>query len=161
MDNTLDQRILGLIKKYMEKLTQKKVLTSMEEVVANTNETNLVAAPVVAELNNKLGDCSFETKEDGAYVKYTLPGGADPVLKKLGSEKIRVDITVGNQVTIGQGSNNPNSMDSRTFSFTVDIENGKASIQPLGDIAQRQNGIWGTSVCTVSWVKGYSAKVIS
>lgn len=36
------------------------------------------------ELNNKLDGCEFEIKEDGAYVKYTLPGGADPVLKKLG-----------------------------------------------------------------------------
>lgn len=47
---TLDQRILELLKKYMEKLKHKKVLTSREEIEANTNETNLVAAPVVAEL---------------------------------------------------------------------------------------------------------------
>lgn len=51
---TLDQKILELVKKYMGKLAQKKVLTSMEEVEANTNETNLVGAPVVAELNNNL-----------------------------------------------------------------------------------------------------------
>jgi len=51
---TLDKRILEMIKSYMGKLVPKKVLTTMEEVEANTNETNLAAAKVVAELNNKL-----------------------------------------------------------------------------------------------------------
>lgn len=81
MANTLDQRILGLIKKYMEKLVQKKVLTSMEEVEANTNGTNLVAAPVVAELNNKLG--GFQPIVDPSTGKITAyktdVGGADTV----------------------------------------------------------------------------------
>lgn len=81
MANTLDQRILELIKKYMEKLTQKKVLTSMEEVEANTNETNLVAAPVVAELNNNLGNCRFEQEGEDFFIV-----GADSVRKKLGSK---------------------------------------------------------------------------
>ena len=52
--SSLDNRILELLKEYMGKLFHKKVLTSMEEVEANTNENNLVAAPVIAELNNKL-----------------------------------------------------------------------------------------------------------
>ena len=51
---TLDKRILDIMKRYMGMLVSKKVLTTMEEVEANTNETNLVAAPVVAELNDKL-----------------------------------------------------------------------------------------------------------
>ena len=36
-------------------------------------------------LNSDLDGCSFDVKEDGAYIIYTPPGGADPVSKKLGS----------------------------------------------------------------------------
>lgn len=79
MANTLDQRILALIKKYMEKLTQKKVLTSMEEVEANTNETNLVAAPVVAELNNKLAGFEPVLNDSGEITGYKTDRGADTV----------------------------------------------------------------------------------
>lgn len=79
-DQTLDKRILNLIKGYMSKLSFKKVLTSMEEVEANTNETNLVGAPVIAELNNKLSGCSFEQEGTDFYIT-----GADAVRKKLGS----------------------------------------------------------------------------
>lgn len=79
MANTLDQRILGLIKKYMEKLVQKKVLTSMEEVEANTNGTNLVAAPVVAELNNKLSGFEPICDSTGKITGYKTAGGADTV----------------------------------------------------------------------------------
>ncbi len=76
---TLDQRVLNLIKKYMEKLFQKKVLTSMEEVAANTNETNLVAAPVVAELNDKLaGQPEWIMDATGKITGYKT-GGADTV----------------------------------------------------------------------------------
>lgn len=38
-------------------------------------------------LNDNLSGCSFDVKEDGAYITYTLPGGADPVRKKLDSGK--------------------------------------------------------------------------
>lgn len=76
---TLDQRVLNLIKKYMEKLFQKKVLTSMEEVAANTNETNLVAAPVVAELNDKLKGFEPVCDSFGKITGYKTAGGADTV----------------------------------------------------------------------------------
>ena len=36
-------------------------------------------------LYSDLDNCSFERREDGAYITYTPPGGADPVSKKLGS----------------------------------------------------------------------------
>ncbi|MFG6336304.1 MAG: hypothetical protein K1W20_12705, partial [Lachnospiraceae bacterium] len=71
---TLDQRVLNLIKKYMEKLFQKKVLTSMEEVAANTNETNLVAAPVVAELNDKLKGFEPVCDSSGKITGYKTAG---------------------------------------------------------------------------------------
>lgn len=36
------------------------------------------------DFTQRLDGCTFEIKEDGAYVKYTPFGGADAVLKKLG-----------------------------------------------------------------------------
>lgn len=37
------------------------------------------------DINSDLDGCSFERREDGAYITYTPPGGADSVIKKLGS----------------------------------------------------------------------------
>lgn len=39
-------------------------------------------------LEEMLGTCEFLVDTDGAYVKYTPSGGADPVLKKLGDPEI-------------------------------------------------------------------------
>lgn len=88
---TLDQRILELLKKYMEKLKHKKVLTSREEIEANTNETNLVAAPVVAELYNKLMNLILiktvskqvtvtAGADQGIIFTWDIPVGYKPVL---------------------------------------------------------------------------------
>lgn len=83
-----------------------------------------------AALNNKLGSCSFETREDGAYVKYTLPGGADPVTKKLVS-KYRVTMTISvrwaeeGMIPIclyPKGKGNP-----QTISFVVDNDKANPS----------------------------------
>ena len=77
---TLDKRILDIMKSYMGILVSKKVLTTMDEVEANTNETNLVAAPVVAELNDKLaGQPEFLYDASGKITGYKTPGGADTV----------------------------------------------------------------------------------
>ncbi len=77
---TLDKRILDIMKRYMGMLVSKKVLTTMEEVEANTNETNLVAAPVVAELNDKLaGQPEWIRDTTGKITGYKTPGGADTV----------------------------------------------------------------------------------
>ena len=77
---TLDKRILDIMKRYMGMLVSKRVLTTMEEVEANTNETNLVAAPVVAELNDKLaGQPEFLYDASGKITGYKTPGGADTV----------------------------------------------------------------------------------
>ena len=79
---TLDKRILDIMKRYMGMLVSKKVLTTMEEVEANTNETNLVAAPVVAELNDKLaGQPEFLYDASGKITGYKTPGGADTVFR--------------------------------------------------------------------------------
>ncbi|MED9905287.1 MAG: hypothetical protein UFG06_14045 [Lachnospiraceae bacterium] len=44
----------------------------------------------ISALNNDLGSCSFSVQEDGAYVTYTPPGGADAVTKKLGSNDLQI-----------------------------------------------------------------------
>lgn len=121
---TLDERILSLIKRYMEKLFQKKVLTSMEEVEANTNETNLVAAPVVAELNNKLGE-QPEWITDPATGKITgyKMGGADTVFPFIDEGKyvLKQILTVNaNQYTYNMKNNGGNAfyavqMDGKGF----------------------------------------------
>lgn len=85
---SVKEKIKKAFKKY-QALLEMKILDTVEEVEANTDEGYLMGARAGAELINDLGGCSFETKEDGAYVKYTLPGGADPVLKKLGSGTIK------------------------------------------------------------------------
>ena len=50
--------------------------SSSDKIAASTK--------LVSELNSNLDSCSFEFKDDGAYINYTLPGGADTVSKKLG-----------------------------------------------------------------------------
>lgn len=46
-------------------------------------------------LNSDLGGgCSFERREDGAYITYTPPGGADPVVKKLGDSPFTATFSI-------------------------------------------------------------------
>ena len=45
-------------------------------------------------LNSDLDGCVFDVKEDGAYITYTLPGGADPVSKKLGDNPFAATFSV-------------------------------------------------------------------
>ena len=88
---TLDKRILDIMKRYMGMLVSKKVLTTMEEVEANTNETNLVAAPVVAELNDKLAGFEPVLDSTGKITGYkTNVGGADTVFPFIGELTARV-----------------------------------------------------------------------
>lgn len=85
---------MGVKKKILDALDRfllilrEKTLQTLEEIEANTSGGYWAGADAVDALNNKLDGCAFEVKEDGAYIKYTLPGGADPVLKKLGSMEL-------------------------------------------------------------------------
>lgn len=101
---TLDKRILDIMKKYMGMLVSKKVLTTMEEVEANTNETNLVAAPVVAELNDKLANGRVELVVTNDGLGYKLDG-ADTVLpfSRIGSKIVLGNLkvpSVGSSVSV-------------------------------------------------------------
>lgn len=67
----------GILPKLSEKISKTKVLTTMEQVEANTNEENVTGALVVGELINDLGGYSFGETEDGKP-GYRKPG-ADTV----------------------------------------------------------------------------------
>lgn len=57
-----------------------KVLKTLEEVAASTNEENVMGASAGKELTNKLNGCSLEQDGNNFYIV-----GADAVRKKLGS----------------------------------------------------------------------------
>ncbi|MED9903585.1 MAG: hypothetical protein UFG06_05315, partial [Lachnospiraceae bacterium] len=59
-----------------------------------SKEGDAFSAANMNDLENRIaetfGSCSFDVKEDGAYVTYTPPGGADAVTKKLGSNDLQI-----------------------------------------------------------------------
>ena len=63
-------------------------------------------------VNNDLDQCSFERKEDGVYITYTPPGGADSVTKKLGSGTVK-RVLVEQQYTM--------NAQNQTYSFEADV----------------------------------------
>ena len=74
-----------------ESLDKGRVIDSLEEIAINSEIGYVMGALAgkkinqnVSDLNSDLGGCTFDVKEDGAYIIYTPPGGADPVSKKLG-----------------------------------------------------------------------------
>lgn len=71
----------GILPALLGKIDRTKVLTTMEQVEANTNAENIASALVIGQLNNNLGGLSFYEDSDGN--KYVV--GADSVPKKLGS----------------------------------------------------------------------------
>lgn len=90
-----------------------KVLTTLTQVMANTNAENIAGATAVKELNNNLNskvpsDVKLLVEGSGANAKYYIQRGADSASKKpLGSpEKIsRVSATTGNlEMTVPAGA---------------------------------------------------------
>ena len=65
----------------------------------------------IDEINRDLDSCSFERREDGAYIIYTPPGGADTVSKKLGSN-------IQGKVISSNSGNTVNSTLNRSFTYT-------------------------------------------
>lgn len=78
----------------MEKMFVKKddILKTMEEVNANKSEDKVAGAEALKELSNDLDGCKLDVQEDGVYIIYTTPGGADTVRKKLGSAEAKNNI---------------------------------------------------------------------
>ena len=62
---------------------KKNVLTSMEEVNANTDEDMVAGALAVKELSRDLAECKLFTEGSGVDTKYYIQMGADSASKKL------------------------------------------------------------------------------
>ena len=63
-----------------------KIIDKVDDIKANTQAGYMMGALAGKQLISDLDGCSFDVKEDGAYIIYTPPGGADPVSKKLGND---------------------------------------------------------------------------
>lgn len=63
-----------------------KIIDNVNDIKANTQAGYMMGALAGKQLISDLDGCSFDVKEDGAYIIYTPPGGADPVSKKLGND---------------------------------------------------------------------------
>ena len=163
---SVKEKIKKTLKRY-QTLLKMRILDTVEEVEANTDDGYLMGAKAGAALINDLGGCSFETKEDGAYVKYTLPGGADPVLKKLGSGgKCTFTITATQSGANERGENYYGRVNGKTsMGVVVDFENKTVSFNShsqTGTLVYRHgkdsvDGPWSAnvtgsqSISNVSW----------
>ena len=82
---SIGEKIADGIQKFYTAFINQRVLTTPEEVQANTNEKNLASAVVVGEIYNKLNGCSLEQVGEDFYIV-----GADSVRKKLCSGKYHI-----------------------------------------------------------------------
>lgn len=63
-----------------------RIIDNIDDIMSNTQPGYMAGALSLKKINSDLDGCSFDVKEDGAYIIYTPPGGADPVSKKLGND---------------------------------------------------------------------------
>lgn len=80
MKNIAEQITEGLDRFY-KAFQKKRVLKSLEEISASTNEADIAAATAVAELSNKLDEQPewITDPATGKITSYKTPGGADTV----------------------------------------------------------------------------------
>lgn len=79
----------GIVPKLLEKLDKTRVLTSKEQVQANTNAENVVGALVAKELINDLAQQpEFLYDSSGKITGYKSPGGADTVFPFSGTAEL-------------------------------------------------------------------------
>lgn len=99
MIKDLGTKIAEGIDKFYKAFQKQKVLKTMEEVEANTNEENIPSALLLSALNNKLGNCSLEQSGNDFFIV-----GADAVRKKLGSGDMDITITCVHSVHLHNSS---------------------------------------------------------
>ena len=100
MIKSISEKIEEGLQKFYTAFKSQRILTTSEEVMANTNPDNLASAVVVGELYNNLGG-NIITYENG---KYYIQAGADAASKKplgSGSYKIVLGLQWNTQLKIG------------------------------------------------------------
>ncbi len=102
LDGTIADKIVDGLEKYHKGFVKSKILRTMEEVEANTNETNLVSAPVIRELNDNLVS-NIYVGTDGKLHK--VQGGADTVLPFSNINTIRINWSASGYRNYGAVSN--------------------------------------------------------
>lgn len=164
----------GIVTKLSEKLDKTRVLTSTEQVQANTNAENVVGALVAKELINDLTDLTdggaitgMQVREDGVYIAYVPSAGADSVTKKLGSgSKCTFTITATQSGASERGDNYYGRVNGTTsVGVVVDFEAKTVAFKSrsqTGTLTYRhgkdpEDGPWSASVTgsqsisNVSW----------
>lgn len=92
MKNIAEQIAEGLDRFY-KAFQRRRVLKSLEEVFATTNEEDIAAAVTVAALNNKLGGFEPICDSTGKITGYKTAGGADTVFPfNTGFKKAKVTL---------------------------------------------------------------------
>ena len=103
---------IGVLVALAKKIDAAKVLTTVEQVEANTDADNVAGALALKEVNNSLTALTdsgaitgMDAREDGVYITYVPTSGADAVTKKLGNEidisKAKVDSVKGGSYATG------------------------------------------------------------
>lgn len=125
MKNIAGQILEGLDRFY-KAFQRKRVLKSLEEVSATTNEEDIAAAVTVAELSNKLGEQPEWLKDATGKITGYRFGGADTVFPfNVGFKKAK--ITLRYTVTLSTTSDG-NRTAPLTITCIINNNDGKLSI---------------------------------
>lgn len=65
-----------------------QVVDDVDDIKAITQPGYVPGTLPLKQVISDLGGCQLSVQEDGAYITYTLPGGADPVSRKLGEPTV-------------------------------------------------------------------------
>lgn len=139
MKNIAEQIFEGLDRFY-KAFQRKRVLKSLEEVSATTNEEDIAAAVTVAELKNRLAGFEPILDATGKINGYkTDLGGADTVFPfHVGFKKAKITLryTVALNYSVDQGRS-----ETLTITCIINNEDGKLSISESHTLPY-MGGVW-------------------
>lgn len=127
---SIGEKIADGIQKFYTAFINQRVLTTPEEVQANTNEKNLASAVVVGEIYNNLmsmgGFLPIIDPATGKITGYkTDVGGADTVFPFSGSYTVIFRLTLS-----VHGWTDGKNYGSRSWNVTAKISDGKCTFSP-------------------------------
>ena len=126
---SIGEKIADGIQKFYTAFINQRVLTTSEEVQANTNEKNLASAVVVGEIyNNLMQQPEWIKDSTGKITGYKTPGGADTVFPFKTNYRITFTVTTG-----------LNRSHRQTSTGTLTIIDGVANISYAGGSSQAVN----------------------